>query len=171
MKPKDAATLLEDARTLLQQWEQFGSMMSAALYTDHRFGQDEERRFLDMKSTLSRLIKVVAAAAPKSMTIGENRMLELLKNSISLQHLHGLPEADKPPFSASWHRLWVHLLHCVGGVEFVSKGGRTREVAAAPTGVASMMGGAKKKKKGGKKMLVIGAIVVAAVVGGFFFLS
>jgi hypothetical protein len=118
---------------------------------------------------MSRLIKSIGGQVPKILAIGETRMLELLKQSTSLRDLHSLPENDKPALMASWHKQWVQLLHSVGGLEFITRGGKVRSVAPAASGIAAMMTGGKKKKKKGKMGYVYVAIALAAAAGAYVF--
>jgi len=149
--------ILSEARQLLESWQEIQLLSNKATKSDSPISPADEQRFLDLKSGVSKLQRALAAQAPKELVFNEKQVAELLKNSVSLQHLRGLPEKDRGSIATQSHDLYVQLLRMVGGLDFVAQGWRPE----APK--KKMSAAAKKKQQKMITMIVIGVVVLAAV--------
>jgi hypothetical protein len=145
--------ILSEARQLLESWQEIQQLAGKATHSDSPISPADEQRFLDLKSGVSKLQRALAASAPKDLVFNDKQVAELLKNSVSLQHLRGLPEKDRGGIANQSHDLYIQLVRMVGGLDFIAAGWRP-EVPKKKVSAA-----AKKKQKKTITMIVIAVVV------------
>jgi hypothetical protein len=168
MKQAEAENYLQEAKQLHEFWTTFRSYIDKAFLTEEAITREEETRFLDSKSTTTRLVRSLGSGLPPELRFGGDKLVELLKSSISIQHFRSVPESERDQFIAQWHSIWLQIVRTIGGLEYISAGNKF--VASKNAGAASGMKRGKKSKKNAKmKKIIIGIVVLAAAGGGAFF--
>ncbi len=170
-KPLSQAELvLQDAQALLEIWLRIKAYFVKAA-SEEPITPEDEKAFLDLKSEVQRLQRLVKNRMIAGLDFGDLRMQELLRQSISVRHLRELPRADRTLLVNSWHYVFIYLARAVGALQFIAEGYRPPEKAAkggAGPNISELKGGAgggdkKKKKKEGPP---IGKIIFVIVLLG-----
>lgn len=153
---------LQEGQQLLNLWLQAKNSLAKA-FTDAPVSQEEERQFLEVKSSVSQYTRLVSQKLPPDVKIGGERMQELLRQAISISHLRGLPKSDKQTLVANWHASFIQLTRAVGCLQFITEGYQPQ-----PKGAPGSRGGVVVKKKsadwGGRLKLVIVLAIIAGAV-------
>jgi hypothetical protein len=108
---------------------------------------------------------------PKEVGYGADKMQEILRQSISISHLRGLPKTDKATLMGTWHLVFINLSRAVGALQFLAEGyvpGERAKVAGSNVSDLKKGSGATKAEekksllKSGKFWVVV--IIIAIVV-------
>jgi hypothetical protein len=121
MKTQDIAANLEGFKQLLQLWVSFRKYFQRS-FTSEPLSRQEEQEFLELKSTIAKNHRVLAQRSNELFYYGGDRILEILRQSISVSHLRALPMGDKRNLYKSWHTVFVYLSRTVGAYRFISEG-------------------------------------------------
>ncbi len=174
--PTPTELALNDAQALLEIWLRIKAYFVKAA-SDEPITPEDERIFLDLKSEVQRLQRLLKNKMVAGLSFGEQRMADLLRQSISIQHLRELPKMDRQLLVNSWHYCFIHLARAVGALQFIAEGYRpstTKEKTGGGPNISELKGGgggeAKKKKKAnvpiGKYVLVIALLGAAVYIVG-----
>lgn len=159
-------TALKESQQLLNLWLQTKGFLAKA-FTDTPVGAEEEKAFLETKSSVSQHTRLVSQKLPAEVKIGGEKMQELLRQAISIAHLRGLPKADKMTLIANWHAAFINLARAVGCLQFINEGyAPTAKLTKAGTSLSDLKGVKRKPKTdwaGRIKIVVILAMIAAAV--------
>ena len=110
-----------------------------------------------------------------AFTATVDKIQEILRQSISINHLRGLPKADRASLLISWHAVFVYMSQALGVLQFINEGydppPRQRK---AGTGLKDLKGAAagdsgKKKPKKGFWGSPLGIIIILGIIGGIIF--
>lgn len=152
---------LQEGQQLLTLWLQAKNALAKA-FTDAPISPEEERQFLEVKSSVSQFTRLVSQKLPPDVKIGGERMQDLLRQAISIAHLRGLPQSDKQTLIANWHASFIQLARAVGCLQFITEGYQPQaKTAPGRSGVV-----VKKKSAdwGGRlKIVIILAIIAGAI--------
>lgn len=165
----DAAneTALQESQQLLNLWLQTKGFLAKA-FTDTPVSQEEEKSFLQTKSSVSQYTRLVSQKLPSDVKIGGERMQELLRQAISIGHLRGLPKADKQTLITNWHASFVALARAVGCLQLINQGYRpTEKTAKTGTSLKDLRGGGSKKKSrnwGGTIKMLVALVAIAVAI-------
>ena len=187
MKTQVIAANLEGFKKLLQLWVSFRKYFQRS-FTSEPISRQEEQDFLELKSTLAKSYRALAQRSNELFYYGGDKILEILRQSISVGHLRALPIGDKRTLYTNWHTVFVYLSRTVGAYRFLAEGfvplvreKREGMVSVAKIKAMAGTGGDRlgKKVKGGqgsfeflasKNIWIILAIVAVIVVAaGIFF--
>jgi hypothetical protein len=155
-----AEALLHDASQMLEFWEEMRDLAGKAMETDEAIESADEQRFLELKSSISKLQRGLSQETPRDLAFDEKKVAELLKNAISLQHLRGMQGNDRSAFRNDSHNIWLQLVRLEGGLEFLAAGWKPEAPKAK---------GIKKKKKGGKGKMIF--VILAAGAAAAWYLG
>jgi hypothetical protein len=162
---------LSEAQSLMQLWLKAKGYLARA-NTDDPISREHEQDFLETKSELSKCQRLLGPKLPKEVSYGADKMQEILRQSISIGHLRGLPKQDKATLMGTWHLVFINLSRAVGALQFLAEGYIPGErVKAAGSNLSDLKKGsggpqaAEKKSllKSGKFWVVVIIIVVAVV--------
>lgn len=133
----------------------------------------EEQEFLELKSQLTRLQRLLAQRMPEGFQYGGHRMADLMGKCISISVIRDLPLQDKKGLYGLWHQVHISLQHMLGILDLIREGHKvTFETVKAKSGnikadYAASRKGKKKKDVGGT---VVKLLVVAAILGAVYYL-
>ncbi|MGB9692047.1 MAG: hypothetical protein ACPL7D_07750 [Candidatus Sumerlaeaceae bacterium] len=167
--PTPAELALKDAQALLEIWLRIKAYFVKAA-SDEPITPEDERTFLDLKSEVQRLQRLLRGKMVAGLTFGEQRMADLLRQSISIQHLRELPKMDRQLLVNSWHYVFIHLAKAVGALQFIAEGYRpstAKEKTGGGPNISELKGGGggdKKKKK--KEKPPVGKYILVVVLLG-----
>lgn len=187
MSTQVIAANLEGFKNLLQHWVAFRKFFQRS-FTSEPVSRQEEQDFLELKSTIAKSHRALAQRSDELFYYGGDKILEILRQSISVGHLRALPMADKRTLYSSWHSVFVYLSRTVGVYRFLAEGyvpsERERKDGVvsvakikAMAGTRGEVGGRKRKQRrapskffASKNVWIILIIVVLIVIGaGIFF--
>ncbi len=187
MKTQVIAANLEGFKNLLQLWVSFRKYFQRS-FTSEPISRQEEQDFLELKSTLAKSYRALAQRSNELFYYGGDKILEILRQSISVGHLRALPIGDKRMLYTSWHTVFVYLSRTVGAYRFLAEGfvPLLREKKEGMVSVAKIKamagtGGDRvgEKLKGGQGSfeflasknlwIILGIVAVIVVVAGIFF--
>jgi hypothetical protein len=156
---------LQESQQLLNLWLQTKNYLAKS-FTDTPVAPEEEKAFLETKSAVSQYTRLVSQKLPPDVKIGGERMQDMMRQAISINHLRGLPKADKQVLVATWHAAFINLARAVGCLQFISEGYQPQPKAVK--GAPGVKGQVVKKKAsadwGGRIKIVIILAVIAGVV-------
>ncbi|PKO18678.1 hypothetical protein CVU37_04640 [candidate division BRC1 bacterium HGW-BRC1-1] len=168
--PSPQELALADAEHLMELWMLTRQYFQKA-NTEDPITREDEQQFLEMKSDITKYQRTVTPKMPEGVSYGAERMTDLLRQSISISHLRGLPKPDRVALIITWHSVFIQLTRAVGSLKFISEGWIPR--AQQKTGGSNI---SDLKKAAGKKTGEKAAwtkpkfwvIVVFVIVGGWF---
>ena len=135
--------------------------------------REDEQQFLEMKSEITKYQRTVTPKMPANVSFGGDRMTELLRQSISISHLRGLPKPDRMALLSTWHTVFILLTRAVGALKFIAEGYTPSQSGSKGAG-GSNISDLKKAaaKKSGEKpawMTPKFCIILVLVGGGVYF--
>jgi hypothetical protein len=119
--PTPQELALADAQHLMQLWMKTKMFLMRALAED-AITRDEEQSFLETKSEISKYQRTLGQKLPANISYAGDRMQEMLRQSISIGHLRGLPRPDKQHLLINWHHVFIHLARAVGALQLLVEG-------------------------------------------------
>jgi hypothetical protein len=93
-QPTQVELALNDAQALLDIWLRIKAYFVKAA-SEEEITAEDEKMFLDLKSEVQRLQRLLKNKMVADLTFGEDKMQELLRQSISIRHLRELPRMDR----------------------------------------------------------------------------
>lgn len=123
---------------------------------------DDESHFLEIKSDVTRSIRSLSERLGETkLDYGDRIVRELLGKCVSVNHVQGLPLADKRSLLKDWHKAFILMSRTSGALAFLAEG----YVPKAP----KKSGPVKSKDGGGAKQYATVVVVLAVVaVAGWF---
>jgi hypothetical protein len=131
--PSPQEVALTEAQNLIQLWLRTKHFYAKA-NTEEPVTREDEQQFLETKSHISRLQRVLGAKMPPGVTFGADRMQDLLRQSISIGHLRNLPKSDKQQLMQTWHQVFIYLSRAAGALQFMVEGYIPQQRAKAGSG-------------------------------------
>lgn len=174
IKQKDALAILEDIKKLNSLWLSFKTFLMRS-FTNDSITQELELEFLDIKSTTSKYLRVLAQKIDaRQFKYEPDKMTTLLRQAISIVHLRGLPIADRKNLVILWHEVYIHLIKVLGAFNLISEGYQPKKREVKDTSVAALKKGAadaqKKVEKEGMGKTVVMIVLAIMIAGAVFFL-
>jgi hypothetical protein len=119
--PTQNELALTEAQNLIQLWLRTKAYFIKANNEDP-ISRDEEQAFLETKSDISRLQRILGSKVPADIGFGADKMQDLLRQSISIGHLRNLPKADRTQLMQAWHQVFIYLSRAAGAMQFLVEG-------------------------------------------------
>jgi hypothetical protein len=120
-KPSKNEELVEVAKQVAALWMDFRNNLRKA-FSSQEIAPEEDRHFLDVKSHLSRLQRVLSQRLPEGSRWGSKRMTELMQQSISIATLRDMPMQDKKTLYEQWHGAYISLENLLGVLDVILEG-------------------------------------------------
>jgi hypothetical protein len=151
--------LIETASRISALWMDFRKTIRRA-FANQPTGMNDEQQFLELKSHLARLQRIMAQRLPEGFRYGAKNMSELMAQAISMSSLREMPPPDKKAIYGRWHQVHVSLQHLLGILDLLGEGCVVKfETTKARSGNIKedigLTGGSKKKGDTKKKVLVL----------------
>ena len=110
-----------DARKMLELWIQYKQFLVHA-FGPSPISEANEAKFLGIASELQKRLRIMLSIVPKDINFGHDKMVKVLKASISLSHVRELPEPDKVKIFNDWHSIYILLTRTAGAMKFIAEG-------------------------------------------------
>lgn len=167
--PPPSEVALKEAQALLQLWLRSRGFINKAV-SEEPITRDEEQSFLETKSEISKYQRTIATKLPPDVSFGAERMQEILRQSISINHLRALPKNDRQMLISNWHFVFINLSRAMGCLQFLAEGYVPPPRAAkAGTGIKDMKGAAGAQSSKPKKKSAFqkpSTYIIVAIIGG-----
>ncbi len=162
-KPTKTEELVSAASKVASLWMDFRKGFQRALGAKEITNQDEQH-FLEIKSHLSRLQRILAQRLPEGFKYGSKRMTEIMGQTISISALREMPPSDRRSIYQQWHEAYIALENLQGILDVMEEGFPVKfEVAQAKSGNIKKDLAAKEDKKSGGGVKILAVIIIAAV--------
>lgn len=173
--PSPAEVAHTESQGLLQLWVKIRAFLLKA-ETQDPITREEEQGFLETKSELSRAVRSILSKLPAGVTIAADRLQDILRQSIAIGHLRGMPKADKSALITNWHYVFIHLSRAVGAFQMIAEGYvPPARQAKQGTGVRDMKGAAAnappEKKKSFLKSKGLWALILIGIAGAAWYFT
>ena len=121
LNPQGVDELQENVKKLLELW------MRIKLVFNKAFGEEEATReheatYLQLKSEISRIYRIISDKLPAGLKFDGDKMLEMLKNAMTMEHLHAQAPSERHVLYRLWHVVYVKLTRTLGALEVMQSG-------------------------------------------------
>ncbi len=121
LTPEDVDTLYDSIKKLLEAW------MRIKLIFQKAFGEgpitpEHENAYLQLKSEVSRLYRLVSDRLPRGLAFDGDKMMEMLKNAMTMEHLSNQSAAERQTYYSTWHRIYLKITRALGALEVMKSG-------------------------------------------------
>ncbi len=174
MKKQAAAENLQLSKSVLDQWIVFKRHFLKA-FTQDPISPEEEQEFLEVKSQISKISRVLNERL-KDLGFDGEKISNILRQCISVGQLRAMPVPDRRNLYKEWHAIYINLNRVLGATEFVGQGWVPAVIdAKTDTSIASIKSrlakGEKGKRKGKVGIIVAVVVLVAAAAAVAYFLN
>ncbi len=121
LTPPDVEQLHESIKKLLELWMRTKLVFQKA-FGEGPLGPEHEAGYMQLKSEISRIYRGVAAQLPKGLQFDGDRMMEMLKNAMTMEHLSNQPLQERQNYFSSWHGIYIKLTRTLGSLEVMRSG-------------------------------------------------
>ncbi|MFC1601190.1 hypothetical protein ACFL34_02445 [Candidatus Sumerlaeota bacterium] len=115
--------LSADLARLMREWLAAKDMLLKS-FLGKEITDDDERTFLDLKTSLSRLSRQVSARTPEYLDVGATEIAKIIKAGVNLKVLGQLPTITKKDLYGKWHTAFMQMNRTKGALGFFSEGYR-----------------------------------------------
>jgi hypothetical protein len=175
--PTPAEVAVAEAQRLTSLWISVRGFFAKAV-TDDAITREDEQAFLEAKSEVSKLQRTLSSKMPEGIKFAADRMQDLLRQSISLQHLRALPKADRQNLLATWHHVFIWLSQATGALQCIAEGYKydpaTRSKKAVGTQLSDLKGAAASASKSKEPSALANPklwIAIALIGGALFYIG
>jgi hypothetical protein len=151
-KQEEIQTALDDFQKLLRLWLEFRTYFQKS-FTNEPISHEDEQRFLEIKSAVAKYHRTLAQRFKDDDFVyyGGDQLSELLRQSISVMHIRGLPIPDRRTLYQSWHYVYIYLARMVGALRFVAEGYiplKKLKESSSVSSIKSMAGSRGERQRG-----------------------
>lgn len=121
LTPDVVDELFDQNKKLLELWMQIHSVMVKAL-ADEPLTDEQETQYLQLKGEISRIYRLVSEKLPTGLFFDGDKMMEMLKNAMTLEQLQKFPLPERQNFQRTWHLIYIKLTRALGALEVMQHG-------------------------------------------------
>jgi hypothetical protein len=121
LTPKDVDELYESNKKLLELWMRTKLVFLKA-FGDEEMTREHENTYLQLKSEVSRIFRAIADKLPPGLKFDGDKMMEMLKNAMTMEHLHQQPPGERQNIYRLWHQIYIKLTRTLGALEVMKSG-------------------------------------------------
>lgn len=121
LTPTDVDELYDNAKKLLEFWMKIKLVFNAA-FSDGEITREHEAGYLQLKSEISRIYRIIADKLPVGLKFDGEKALEMLKTAMSMEHLQKLIPAERQNQFKTWHLVYIRLTRTLGALEIMKQG-------------------------------------------------
>jgi hypothetical protein len=116
---------VKELHLMVDLWQKVRDFLKIAR-SNEPITKEHEAEFLRVKSEGSKYHRILKRKLTdketriKKLDFPYDNMIEILRGSISIAHLRGLPEADQKKLQSDWHKTFIGLCTVAGAYEFLS---------------------------------------------------
>lgn len=121
LNPTVVATLNEQVKKLLDLWMR-ARLVFIKSFGNQPIGDDQENAYLELKSEIQRLYRASSEELTPGLKFDGDKMIETLKNAISMAQLRQQNVQERQKYFAIWHQIYIKLTRTLGALEVINAG-------------------------------------------------
>lgn len=121
LTPLDVDQLTDSVKKLLELWMRTKLVITRAFSTE-AITRDHETAFLQLKSDISRIYRGASSRLPSGLKFEGDKMIELLKNAMTMEHLSNQPPIEKQAIFQRWYTVYIRMTRTFGALEVMKAG-------------------------------------------------
>jgi hypothetical protein len=121
LTPKDVDELHETMQKLLERWMKI-RLVFQKTFSDAPIQNEHETAYLQIKSDVSRLYRSLTTKLPGGLKFDGDKMLEMLKNAMTMEHLSRQPQSERQVLFTRWHGIYIRMTRTLGALEVMKAG-------------------------------------------------
>ncbi len=121
--PKEVDELDEATKKLLELWMRTKLVLFKA-FGNEPVSKEHEAAFLQLKADISRVYRGMDERLNNSpgLKFEGDKMMEMLKNAMNMEHLKNLPAGEKQNIYVIWHLVYIKMTRTLGALEVMKAG-------------------------------------------------
>jgi hypothetical protein len=121
LSPPEVEQLDDGAKKLLELWMNIKLAFIAA-FGSREITREHETMYLNLKSDVSRIYRVMSEKLPKGLLFEGEKMIEMLKNAMTLEAMRGFPASERQNYYKMWHNIYIRLTRTLGALDVMKAG-------------------------------------------------
>lgn len=121
LTPLTVDELHEQAKKLLELWMKIKLVFLKA-FAEGAITREQEANYLQLKSEISRIYRTVSEKITPGLKFDGEKMMEMLKNAMTMEHISQLPPAERQSINRLWHAIYIKLTRTLGALEVMKSG-------------------------------------------------
>lgn len=121
LSPPEVEDLDENAKRLLELWMNVKLAFNTA-FSNKEISREHEAAYLNLKSDISRIYRVMSEKLPKGLLFDGEKMIEMLKNAMTMETLRNFPVAERQNCYKIWHNVYIRLTRTLGALDVMKAG-------------------------------------------------
>ena len=157
--------MIETGTRLSALWMEFRKHFRRA-FGKQEIPAPEEQRFLQLKSEITRVQRVLAQNVPAGLDYGLKTINNLMTQAISIETLRDMPMNDKKSLYEEWHQAYIRIQNMLGVLDVMAEGHQVHfaQKRSQSANIKESIGAVEDEKGSGKmKKIVIGLVIAGAV--------
>ena len=114
--------LISQTETHIECWKQFNHFVNIA--RAKKFGQDDETRFLELKSIIAQDLEIIFSAIEVASPT-KDEIITLIGYAPSLRYLSEMGEGDLRGIENNWHKIYIGWHSILGQLKIKQRNGDT----------------------------------------------
>lgn len=166
----------DEVRMLIELWIKVRTYLNRGASSEP-ITKEDEQDFLRVKSDGTKYHRILKqkltdqATRIKRLDFAYDKMIDILRSSISISHVRSLPEADLKRTLTEWHKIYVQLNNVLGAYEFLSSDQINLSKAAKRAGDPHGFVGKLRALLSDKRVLgALAVLIIGGAVAAFFLL-
>lgn len=121
LTPDDVTFLHENLQNLLQMWMKIRKVFVVS-FSGRPITSEQENTYLQLKTEISRVYRGTADRLSKGLHFDGDKMTELLKSAMTMEHLSGHEPDTQRKILASWFSIYIKMTRSLGALETIKTG-------------------------------------------------
>ncbi len=121
LSPIEVENIYDATRKLLELWMRIKLILQKS-FSEGAPTSEQENTYLQIKSEISRIYRGIAEKIPRGLQIDGDKMMEMLKNAMTMEHLGNQPLTERQIYYSTWHRVYLKLTRTLGALEVMKSG-------------------------------------------------
>ncbi|MCD5401088.1 hypothetical protein LR013_00625 [candidate division NPL-UPA2 bacterium] len=165
MEDKKLEGKIELLKEFIEEWVGFRDFLKDAL-RDKTLSAEEERKFLEIKSQVTRKYQALTQALEEDF-IPDEKLMDIVSHAVSLESMAGTSDLQFRKIENDWHLSYIHLNKLLGSLE--SERDRLANVSGIKVALGHFAGGVRRLCRGVVKVaLVLVILAIAGLIGSYF---
>jgi len=121
LNPQGVDELQEHVKKLLELWMRIKLVFNKA-FGEEAITREHEATYLQLKSEISRIYRIISDKLAAGLKFDGDKMLEMLKNAMTMEHLHVQAPGERQVLYRLWHVIYIRLTRTLGALEVMQSG-------------------------------------------------
>lgn len=121
LNPQDVDILYEEVKKLLEMWMKT-KLVFAKAYGEAEVSREQENAYLQLKSEISRIYRAISDKLTAGLKFDGDKMMEMLKNAMTMEHLHNQPPSERQVTMRLWHQIYIKMTRTLGALDVIKSG-------------------------------------------------